>query len=67
MSHSLKPTNGVDIVEIASRIGVPFVILLIAMTQLGPKIDHQTAIAEQTSAYLGVLVSRGPCSAVNSN
>jgi hypothetical protein len=62
VNHSPKPTESTLLLDVASRLGVPFAILLLFMFQLAPRIDHQTEIAERTSAYLGVLVNRGPCS-----
>lgn len=59
MSIKTDSTNWV--IEIGSRLGVPFVILLLVLSQLTPRIDRQTEIAERTSAYLGVLVTRPPC------
>lgn len=47
--------------QLAQGVGVPFVILMLVLTQLAPRVDKQTEIAERTSAYLGVLVSRPPC------
>ena len=57
---SPRPTSPIDTLELASRLGVPFVILLIVLWQITPRIDHQTEIADRTAAYLGVLVARPP-------
>jgi hypothetical protein len=60
----LKPTSDPAwYVDAVSKIGVPLVVLLIILSQLSPKIDRQTEVAERTSAYLGALVARPPCGA----
>jgi hypothetical protein len=56
-----KPTSGGPVGDLAARLGVPFAVLLLVFSQLMPRIDRQTEIAERTSAYLGVLVNRAPC------
>jgi len=47
--------------EVASRLGVPLVVLMIILWQLTPRIDKQTEISERTSAYLQVLTTRPGC------
>lgn len=63
MSRLLKPTEPSNLIEIASRLGIPFAILLIVFFQLTPRIDRQVEIADRTAAYLGVLIARPMCTA----
>lgn len=63
----LKPTDTPSFLDLTTRLGVPFVILLIILWQLTPRIDKQTEISERTSAYLQVLTTRAPqCGPVSS-
>lgn len=52
----LSPSLMLDAV---SRVGVPFVILLIFLTQLSPKIDRGLEIADHVDAELQYLAAHG--------
>lgn len=57
----MMPTafTSAGLIDAGKALGVPFVILLIVLTQIGPKIDHGIAIADHVDAELQYLAARG--------
>jgi len=51
--------SDIGIVEIGTRLGVPFLVLMIVLTQLTPKIDRGIQIADHVDAELQYLALRG--------
>lgn len=49
----------VQLSDFVSKVGVPFAVLLIVLTQLGPKIDHGIAVADHVDALLTYLAANG--------
>ncbi len=55
---SIPITTG-GLVDAGKTLGVPFVVLLVVLTQLGPKIDHGIMVADRVDAELQFIAARG--------
>lgn len=54
-----KAPQTIDLGRLAERVGVPFVIALIVLSNLSPKIDRGIAIAERVDAQLSYFAAVG--------
>lgn len=58
-AKSFVTVGELTLADLASRVGVPFVILLIVLQQLSPKIDRGIEIADHVDAELQYLAAVG--------
>lgn len=49
--------NASTTIELASRLGVPTFVLIVAMFLLAPRLDRQILLAERVDAELALLVA----------